>query len=108
MTHPRSTEDYQIRLKALENVYHRSKARVNGADEEWNTRRQILESKVWREIKSFNPEDQPSKAVLIIGRLQAIAAELDQPRLNVLEYEELHKRYIQRAEADDKKPDITL
>lgn len=108
MTQPRSAEDFQVRLKALEGVYQKSKDRYEGRDPEWNTRRELLESRAWREIKSFGPDDKASKAVLIIGRLQAIAAELDQPRLNVMEYEELHKRYIRQAETEDRQPDVSL
>lgn len=74
-------------------MYLKSKSRIDGEDEEWEKRKEFLLGKIMGLIKGFQPDDSSTKAVLIVGQTQALAAELDQPRLNVLQFETLQKQY---------------
>lgn len=95
-----SSADMQEKLNALRGVYDRAKANLAGDDKDWLEKKEHLLAQVFQMIKSVTPDDQPTKSVMIIGRLQAIAAELDAPRLIVAQYEDLQRRYHQLCEIE--------
>ncbi len=92
-----SEEQIQAALAAFRPSYLKAKACVDGEDDVWVQKKHFLETKIYRLIKSFTENDSATKAVLILGQAQAIAAELDQPRLIVAEYESLRQRFLREA-----------
>jgi hypothetical protein len=73
-------------------------------DEEWEVRKERLMFEITQEIKKFKSDDPASKAVFILGRVQASFREMDAPRLIVAEYETSRKRYVERCAAEGTKP----
>jgi hypothetical protein len=92
----------QEELELKQNLYQRSLERVAGTDSEWEVRKQALLKEIFFHIKSFADVDPPSKAVLIIGRIQAAVRELDQPRLIVADYESKRRMYAQACVQEGK------
>ncbi len=88
-----NADDLYGRLEMLRPVYLKSKEREEGKDPEWEVRKKFIISKVCSLVKSFTAEDSSTKAVLLIGQMQALVTELDQPRINILQYETLQKQY---------------
>jgi hypothetical protein len=95
-----STSEMQSKLEALRGVYDKAKASVTGDDKEWLQKREYLLTQIFQMIKSVTPEDPPTKSVMLIGRMQSIAAELDAPRLIVAQYEDLQRKYHVLCEAE--------
>lgn len=87
-----SDEDVQAYIEACRPSYDLAKARLAGKDEQYEPRREMLMMNLNKAIKSFSDDDPASKAVLIIGRLQAIVEELDAPRMIILKFEGLQRR----------------
>jgi len=104
--HPYFTETIQrlqAELETLRDVYQRAKNRLAGKDPEWEIRRQRLEAEVFHAVKTFREDDPPSKAVYIIGKIQAAVKEMDQPRILVRDYETRRKRYAEACASAGRK-----
>jgi hypothetical protein len=66
----------EIEIDLMEDVAETARRRVDGEDEEWEAhRRKVLDS-MCRMVLEFKIEDQPSKAVAILGRLFNDAREI--------------------------------
>ena len=89
-----SATELRHAVELMQPIYDKSKRRLDGEDAEWEERKKFLEKKMFALVKSFSDSDPSSKAVFILGQLVAIAQELDQPRMNVLQFEVLHDRYL--------------
>lgn len=97
-----SSTNLQGHLEAMRNVYERSKARLDGTDKDWELRKKVLNSEIATQVKLFQPDDKASKAVFIIGRIQAAMKELDAARLIVLDYEHKRKQYAGLCATENK------
>lgn len=97
-----SSTNLQGYLESMRNVYERARERINGTDQEWKPREEILRTEVATLVKTFQPDDPASKAVFIIGKIQAAMKELDAPRLIVKEYEHKRKQYSALCVAEGK------
>ena len=92
----------QSHLEQMRPIYEKAKARTDGTDRDWSVRKERLLLESFAAIKGFQPDDPPSKAVFIIGKVQANIKELDAPRLIVADYETKIKRYAQQCVAEGK------
>lgn len=88
-----NADDMHSRLETLRPVYDEAVRRVNGEDPIWEEKKNFLTQKMFGLIKGFSGDDTSTKAVLIIGQSQAIAAELDAPRMLILQFETLRDHY---------------
>ena len=92
----------QSELETMRGVYEKAKARIDGTDTEWKVRKERLLLETFRAVRTFTADDPASKAVFIIGSVQAAVKELDAPRLIVADYETKRKRYADLCASEGK------
>jgi hypothetical protein len=72
----------EMEIGLMEDVAEVARRRVDGKDEEWEAHKCKVLDNMCRMVLEFKIEDQPSKAVAILGRLFADAREiLAQPQI---------------------------
>lgn len=72
-------EELQLEIELLSQIENKARARLNGDDEEWKAAREKAIDKMCALISSYKIEDQPHKAVYIIGQLMSDAKKLQTP-----------------------------
>lgn len=108
MTHiPSRIEELEKELSLAEQVYEAALLRVSGEDEEWAARKSSMIDRMCRLISTFKVEDQPSKAVAIMGQMMPMVAEILAPEKIVHEYEAKRRRLIHYREEQEKRTTAT-
>ena len=78
-------EELQAELDLLSQIEETVRKRLAGEDEEWNAEKERMVDRMCSLITSFKIEDQPSKAVAIVGQLLADAEKMKSPKRWVVE-----------------------
>jgi len=84
-------EELQRDLDIYGQVVRQARARVAGEDEEWNKERDKLIETICDLVVAFKPDDQPSKAVHILGQINASAEKLRAPKRICVEFDNKSK-----------------
>lgn len=93
-----NAKELQDRLEATRHIYDISKKRLSGEDKEWEERKQYLLTEMSLIVNSYDGENG-FKASYILGKIQKILAEIDQPRLTVAEWDQWYST-MQRMSAN--------
>ena len=89
-----SPEELRIKVEMLRPVYDRCKKMEDGEDPIWEVKKKELMFEIVREARSFGREGSDANAAYVLGRIAAKADELDAPRLNIIKFNDLNKRYL--------------
>jgi len=92
-------EEIQRDLAILEEPYTIAVRRERGEDPEWETRRDMLISRICSAVVRYKPGDEPHKAVSLISQAGVLALELSAPANIVQQYLE-KRRLLTMAQRD--------